>query len=66
MNADEFNAAHSIGTPVIAFPGSRQGRAILTKTSTPAWQMGGHTAVVTVEGYSGGIALTHIETEFQP
>lgn len=62
MTADEFNAAHPIGTPVIAFPGTRDGRALRTRTRTPAWRLGGHTDVVAVEGYAGGIALTHIET----
>ena len=61
MTADEFNAAHPIGTPVLAFPGTREGRGILTRTRTPAWTIGEH-AVVSVEGYAGGIALTHIET----
>ena len=59
MTADEFNAAHPIGTPVLAFPGTREGRGMLTRTRTPAWNIGKH-AVVSVEGYAGGIALTHI------
>ena len=71
VTADEFNAAHPIGTPVLAFPGMRGGRALLTRTRTPAWRLGGHTDVVAVEGYAGGvaltIALTHIEvTEEAP
>lgn len=59
MTANEFNAAHPIGTTVIAFPGTRDGRGMLTRTRTPAWTIGEH-AVVSVEGYAGGIALTHI------
>ena len=59
MTPDEFNAAHPIGTPVLAFPGTREGRGMLTRTRTPAWTIGEHT-VVSVEGYAGGIALTHI------
>ena len=59
MTADEFNATHPIGTPVIAFSGTREGRGMLTRTRTPAWTIGKH-AVVSVEGYAGGIALTHI------
>ena len=59
MTADEFNSDHPIGTTVIAFPGTRDGRAMLTHTRTPAWTIGEH-AVVSVEGYAGGIALTHI------
>lgn len=59
MTADEFNTAHPVGTPVIAFPGTREGRGILTRTRTPAWNLDNH-VVVSVEGYAGGIALTHI------
>jgi len=59
VTADEFNAAHPIGTPVVAFPGTREGRGALTRTRTPAWTIGKH-AVVSVEAYAGGIALTHI------
>lgn len=59
MTADEFNTAHTIGTPVIAFPGTRDGRGMLSRTRTPAWTIGEH-AVVSVEGHAGGIALTHI------
>lgn len=58
--ADEFNTAHPVGTPVLAFPGAREGRALHTRTRTPAWNLGGR-PVVSVEGYAGGIALTHIE-----
>lgn len=63
MDADEFNAAYPIGTRVYYWPGARHpsipGRPSWTRT--PAWCLGGHTDVVTVEGYPGGIALTHIE-----
>jgi hypothetical protein len=32
-----------------------------TVTRTPAWTLGGGYPVVSVEGYAGGIALTHID-----
>lgn len=32
-----------------------------TTTRTPAWTLGHGTPVVSVEGYAGGIALTHID-----
>jgi hypothetical protein len=57
---DDFNRACSVGTRVLAFPGSRDGRALFTKTRSTAWLVGTE-PVVMVEGYAGGIALTHIE-----
>jgi hypothetical protein len=57
---DSFNAACPIGTPVLAFPGSRDGRALMTTTRSTAWLVGPE-PVVMVEHYAGGIALTHIE-----
>ena len=50
-----------VGTAVLAWPGSRDGRAMLTQTRTPVWRLGSGDAVVSVEGHAGGIALTHIE-----
>lgn len=32
-----------------------------TVTRTPAWTLGHGTPVVSVDGYSGGIALTHVD-----
>lgn len=55
-----FNAKHDVGTRVLAFPGSRDGRALMTRTRTPAWYVGSKPCV-SVEGYAGGIALSHIE-----
>ncbi len=50
-----------VGTVVLAFPGSRDGRAILTTTRSEPWTLPSGADVVMVEGYAGGIALTHIE-----
>lgn len=61
MNADDWNARYPVGTQVLAFPGAREGRALLTRTRSEAWQVASGTPVVAVEGYAGGIALTHIE-----
>lgn len=57
---DAFNDTCPVGTPVLAFPGSREGRALMTRTRSVAWSLG-HEPVVMVEGYAGGIALTHVE-----
>lgn len=70
MTAAQFNAAHPVGTPVIAYPGARPedpaaqvlgtGR-LETRTRSIAWNLGHGTPVVAVEGYAGGIRLTHID-----
>lgn len=49
-----------VGTPVLAWPGSRDERALLTRTRTDVWVTSGQ-HLVSVDGYAGGIALTHIE-----
>lgn len=82
--ADAFNAAHPIGTPVVAYPGIRpehpvavahqkrvkEGRTygdtdpckrLETTTRTPAWTLGHGEPVVSVEGYAGGICLSHVD-----
>jgi hypothetical protein len=59
--ADQWNATHPVGTPVHAWPGSRDDKPIATHTRTPAWTLGHGAAVVSVEGYAGGIRLAHIE-----
>ena len=57
---EQFNAHHRVGTPVLYWPGTREGDGRESVTRSPAWLMGGHSPVVTVDGYPGGIALTHI------
>lgn len=59
--ADEWNARYPVGTPVTAYPGSRDDAPLTTTTRTPAWTLGHGAAVVSVDGYSGGICLTHID-----
>lgn len=59
--ADEWNARYPIGTRVAAFPITRDEQPLLTSTRTPAWTLGHGTVVVSVEGYAGGICLTHID-----
>jgi hypothetical protein len=64
--ADAWNAAHKVGTPVIAYPGGRpedfpNDERIFTTTRSRATVLGGHTAVVWVHGHSACIALTHID-----
>jgi hypothetical protein len=59
--ADEWNTTYPIGTPVHAYPASRTDAPLKTTTRTPAWTLGHGAAVVSVDGYAGGIALTHID-----
>ena len=65
MTADEFNRRYPVGTRVRYWPGDTTGPGVESRTRTPAWTIGDHTPVVSVEGYSGGIALTHIRLELR-
>lgn len=74
---DRFNRDHPVGTPVTYWPGARRitpwrpdarsreipGRE--SRTRTPAWLVCGKPCV-SVEGYPGGIALTHVEVRENP
>jgi hypothetical protein len=75
LTADQFNERYPIGTPVIAYPGCRPlpgqelsdcCRTIHTTTRSRASVLGGHTAVVWVEGHGACIALTHIDPVTSP
>jgi len=61
MSATEWNAKYPVGTPVLFWPGARQGDGRPSTTRSEAWELGDGTAVVKVKGYAGGIALTHVE-----
>lgn len=50
-----------IGTKVRYWPGAREGEGRLSKTRSRVWLLGHGAPVVKVDGYTGGIALTHIE-----
>jgi hypothetical protein len=61
LTIHQWNEAHPVGTVVSAWPVARTDPPLRTVTRTPAWVLGGHTPVVSVDGYPGGIALTHVE-----
>ncbi|MET8841485.1 hypothetical protein ABZW67_15495 [Streptomyces rubiginosohelvolus] len=66
--ADRWNAAHPIGTPVTAYPGLRPEDnskcvRLITHTRSAASVLGGHTAVVWVEGHGACIKLTHVDPQ---
>lgn len=59
---ERFNAVTPEGTLVRYWPGERGDETQrIGKTRSRAWPIGGHTACVLIEGYAGGIALTHVE-----
>ncbi len=57
---DAFNERMPIGTPVLYWPGDRTGEGRKSRTRSKAWNLGSHTPVVLVEGYPGGIAISHV------
>lgn len=61
---DLWNARYPIGTPVTAYPGVRPedgpGECLNTRTRRVAQVLGGHTAVVWVDGHGACIALSHV------
>lgn len=68
MSTEEFNARYPVGTPVVAYPLTRPEHnmpdffeRLETVTRTPAWTLGCGTPVVSVDGYAGGITLTHVD-----
>lgn len=57
-----WNEAHQKGTRVRYWKGPREGEPTGEATTrAPAEALGGHTAVVWLDGVSGCIALTHVE-----
>jgi len=57
---DRFNAKHAVGDTVRFWTGPREGAPKEGRIRFEAQVMGGHTAVVYVEGV-GSIALSHVE-----
>lgn len=68
LTAAEWNARYPVGTPVVAYPMARPehptytpAERLETVTRSRAWTLGHGAPVVSVEGYAGGIALTHVD-----
>ncbi|MFD5900966.1 hypothetical protein ACFWHG_05640 [Streptomyces microflavus] len=66
VTADRWNAQYPVGTPVFAYPGCRpeddpKCTQLTTRTRSAASVLGGHTAVVWVDGHSACISLTHVD-----
>jgi hypothetical protein len=54
-----WNDHHPVGTPVYYRPIAGEADERPTKTRSEAWLLGGHTAVVMVDGIAGGVAVSH-------
>lgn len=55
---DSWNEKHPIGTPVTRYRlVNPLADPVQTKTRSLAWVMGGHTAMVMVEGQAGGVMV---------
>lgn len=61
MTAEEWNSAYPVGTAVTAYPLTRDDEPLYTRTRSQAWTLGHGAPVVAVEGYVGGIHLTHVD-----
>lgn len=58
---DEWNAKYPVGTPVTRYRlVSPLESPEYTKTRSEAWLMGGHTAMVMVEGVAGGVMVKSV------
>ena len=59
---DAWNAAHPIGTPVTRYKLINPlADPVETKTRSEAWLMGGHSAMVMVEGIAGGVLVESVK-----
>jgi hypothetical protein len=50
-----------VGTRVRAYPFTRPGRSLETRTRSLPWLLAGEIEVVLVDGHAGAIAISHIE-----
>ena len=59
---DDWNAKHPVGTAVTRYKLIKPLREPQeTKTRSEAWLMGGHTAMVMVEGIAGGVMVESVK-----
>jgi len=56
-----WNAANPIGTRVLVTLDA--GSVLRTRTKSAAWMLGGHTAVIKVDGIAGGYLLNRVRPE---
>lgn len=60
-STNELAEHFPVGTPVLAWTGTRDDAPRWTKTRSEPWQLGHGDWVVAVEGIAGGIGMSHIE-----
>ncbi|MET9339252.1 hypothetical protein [Nonomuraea sp. NPDC003804] len=58
---EQWNKTVPVGTPVRYWTGYREGDGKQSRTRTDAQMLGGHTAVVWMDGEPSCVALTHVE-----
>lgn len=63
MNAHDWNMAHEVGTPVLAWPGTTDQDPLVTRTRSVAWALPSGAPVVMVDGHAGGIHLDHVRPD---
>lgn len=56
-----WNAANPIDTWVVAYPGARGHRQLITQTRTPAFLTSSGKPAVCLKGYASYIVLTHVD-----
>ncbi|MFJ7416714.1 hypothetical protein ACIQWZ_38865 [Streptomyces sp. NPDC098077] len=66
MVAAGWNSLYVVGAPVVAYPGcgpedDPKAERLVPRTRSKAEVLGGHTAVVWVDGHSAAINLTHVD-----
>lgn len=61
MTSDVFNALCPVGTPVLAYPETRDQRPFRTRTTSRAWDVQHGLPVVHVDGITDAVLLTHID-----
>jgi hypothetical protein len=58
---NDWNTNHPVGTPVTRYKLINPLREpVETRTRSAAWIMGGHTAMVMVEGMAGGVMVESV------
>ena len=65
QQVDDWNERFAIGQPVRYWGGAREGEGKVSRTRSRAWEICGHASVL-IEGYSGGVALSHVEPLAMP
>lgn len=57
----QWNEAHAVGTIVVVR--KDDGSKVTTRTRSEAWVLGGHSAVVQLEGIAGCYALERVQAD---